>query len=58
MTKLALAALAFATLATGCINMSTRRPSGGSQIQKTAPSETADPIRDSASGTHDALGER
>ena len=35
MTKLAVALVAFATLTTGCAAMSTKRPSGGSQITKT-----------------------
>jgi hypothetical protein len=41
MNKLALAALAFATLTTGCAAMGTKRHTGGAQIQKTASDDSA-----------------
>jgi hypothetical protein len=41
MNKLALAALAFATLTTGCAAMGTKRQTGGAQIQKTASDDSA-----------------
>ena len=43
MTKLAVAALVFATLTTGCASMGTKRPSGGAQITKTVSDGAKDP---------------
>ena len=58
---LAVALLALSTLTTGCAAMRTSRPSGGAQIQKTAPSEDKAPTATDHDVTFDGradLGER
>ncbi len=57
MNKLALAALALATLTAGCANMGTRRPQGGAQIQKTASTDDAKDLTANDAPRAD-LGER
>lgn len=61
MTKLALAALAFATLTTGCAAMGTKRPTGaGAPITKTVSEDAQNPntADQGAFETRADLGER
>ena len=57
MNKLAIAALALATLTTGCAGMGTKRPSGGAQIQNTVSDDSAKDLTANDAPRSD-LGER